>query len=119
MSAPAIVAIFGPVPAGVDLGNRIPHSVEKIGVLVPLGFAAIALMLRITARSLSKAGIKADDWLMVVALVSNFAFLGTGIGRKKWRRSYDMPRGPSLAHSALKRNEGSLDRKPDVPRGLP
>lgn len=66
---PAIVAIFGPAPAGMDLSeNRSPN--DNAIVIVCVSVAVVALALRLWARQVQKSGLETDDFMMFPALVS-------------------------------------------------
>jgi hypothetical protein len=66
-----ITAIFGPVPDGLDLAEdqRLGHNVSVAALLI---IATIGVALRIAARVVQKSGLQADDYLIIVALVSCF-----------------------------------------------
>lgn len=65
---PIILAAFGPPPPGLDLAESQEMAITVVAIVCTI-VATIALGLRIWARSLQSFGMKADDWLMVVALV--------------------------------------------------
>lgn len=72
MTDSAVEAMFGAAPADIDLGadTRTGNDAAVVTLLV---LATVALFLRIASRSVTRAGVKLDDWLMVLALVSNFS----------------------------------------------
>lgn len=70
---PAILAVFGPPPAGINLAATQETAIIVVA-LVSTGFATVALGLRIWARNFQRFGMMADDWLMVVALVGHSDF---------------------------------------------
>lgn len=68
MTDSAIEAVFGPVPAGTDLTED-TRSGNNAVVIFLLIIATIATVLRMVARSIARAGIKSDDYVVVAALV--------------------------------------------------
>ncbi|KAI1756306.1 hypothetical protein F4782DRAFT_328070 [Xylaria castorea] len=87
---PAILQVFGPPPAGIDLEAKQETAI----IVVAIGstaFATIALGLRIWARNFQRFGMMADDYLMVVALIFTYGTLAitilgaqAGAGRHVW-----------------------------------
>ncbi|KAI2616873.1 hypothetical protein GGR54DRAFT_631611 [Hypoxylon sp. NC1633] len=65
---PAILAVFGPPPADVNLSES-QGTADNVAAIICAAFATIALILRIYARNLQRFDMMADDWLMVVALI--------------------------------------------------
>lgn len=64
-----IEAVFGPVPGNTDLiANARPGN--DTSTIILLLIATISVVLRIFSRKASRAGITADDYMMVTALVS-------------------------------------------------
>ncbi|TDZ34303.1 hypothetical protein C8035_v010761 [Colletotrichum spinosum] len=65
---PSIIAIFGEVPAGVDLGE---HKVigYNASVCVVLGLAAISVALRFYVRSIKGAKIWHDDYVILISVI--------------------------------------------------
>lgn len=56
---------------GFDIyADRGPHLVRVCSVMIAL--SAIAVALRLLSRRLSKVPLSWDDWLILIALVSNF-----------------------------------------------
>lgn len=66
---PAIRALFGPAPANVDL-TASAVAVNNAAVVAMLVLAAVAVMLRFTARLVLGNALMADDWAIIAALVS-------------------------------------------------
>ncbi|RYP70557.1 hypothetical protein DL771_005376 [Monosporascus sp. 5C6A] len=92
---PIILAAFGPPPEGMDLTED-QSQANNIAVVVCLALAAVALVLRIWARNLQNFGVKADDYLIMVALVFVCGTVGLTIagghfggGRHLWANSID------------------------------
>lgn len=67
---PAILAVFGPVPAGVNLDES-DVSVNNGAVIAMLCLSAVAVALRFVARVTLRNSLMADDWAMIGALVSS------------------------------------------------
>jgi hypothetical protein len=67
---PAILAVFGPVPAGVDLAES--HvSVNNGAVIAMLCLSTVAVILRFVARVTLRNALMADDWAIIIALVGS------------------------------------------------
>lgn len=64
---PTILAVYGPVPAGVDLGEDHRAANDAVVGLLLL-VATVALLLRLACRRMNNTGLRADDWSMVAAL---------------------------------------------------
>lgn len=65
---PAILAVFGPVPDGIDVEeNKAPENDAAAVAMAVL--AAIALVLRLLAKFVQRTGLKIDDWIIIVAFV--------------------------------------------------
>lgn len=65
---PLIVAVFGPAPVGLDLsGDRRPG--DNAAVIVLIAIATIAVALRIVVRFMQQSSFKADDYVIMLALV--------------------------------------------------
>ena len=65
---PIVLAVFGPPPEGMDLTED-QSVANTVASVVCLFLAIVAMGLRLWARSIQNFGIKADDWLIIVALV--------------------------------------------------
>lgn len=66
---PLIAAVFGPAPAGLDFaGDRRPG--DNAAVIVLIAIATIAVGLRIVVRFMQQSSFKADDYAIMLALVS-------------------------------------------------
>jgi len=70
---PIVVMAFGPPPPGIDLAEKQETAIITVA-LVSAVFATIALVLRIWARNFQRFGMMADDYLMIIALVSRPGF---------------------------------------------
>jgi hypothetical protein len=66
---PAILALFGPAPANVDLAAS-DVSVNNGVVIAMLCLATVLVILRFTARIVLGNALMADDWAIIAALVS-------------------------------------------------
>ncbi|PWY95944.1 hypothetical protein BO94DRAFT_581099 [Aspergillus sclerotioniger CBS 115572] len=90
---PAIVAIFGSPPSNLDLADsRVLVDNAVAGVILSL--AVISVLLRFVARHLLRNPLKADDWVIILALVFIFTTTGLcisggffGAGRHVWAMS--------------------------------
>lgn len=87
---PTILALFGPVPAGTDL-NENPVPGNDVAVAVLLGIATVAVVLRLWCRRYTSTPLKADDSVIVAALILTYATGGMsfavgqfGAGRHVW-----------------------------------
>lgn len=67
---PAIRALFGPAPSDVDL-TASEVSINNGVVIAMLCLAVAAVILRFAARIALRNALMADDWAIVVALVSS------------------------------------------------
>lgn len=67
---PNIVAIFGPPPDGLDISES---SVARndAAVIVLAVLASVAVVLRLMARFLQGHSLRADDWTILLSLVSD------------------------------------------------
>ncbi|KAJ5170013.1 uncharacterized protein N7500_002796 [Penicillium coprophilum] len=65
---PAILALFGPAPANVDL-TASDVSVNNGVVIAMLCLAAVLVILRFTARIVLRNALMADDWAIIAALI--------------------------------------------------
>ncbi|PYI31309.1 hypothetical protein BP00DRAFT_396487 [Aspergillus indologenus CBS 114.80] len=87
---PAIHTLFGPAPANVDL-TASAVAVNNAAVIAMLVLAAVAVMLRFTARLVLRNALMADDWAIIAALLCIGATTGlsiaggmTGAGKHIW-----------------------------------
>lgn len=85
-----ILALFGPAPAGTDL-NENPTPGNDVAVAVLLGIATVAVILRLWCRRYTSIPLKADDTVIVAALILTYATGGMsfavgafGAGRHVW-----------------------------------
>ncbi|KAJ5984565.1 hypothetical protein N7481_006664 [Penicillium waksmanii] len=79
---PAILAVFGPIPAGVDLTDS-DVNVNNGAVIAMLCLSTVAVILRFVARVTLRNALMADDWAIIIALVSylfNFIKLICSLG---------------------------------------
>lgn len=65
---PGIVKVFGPAPPELDLSES-EVSRNNGAVIAMVCLAAVAVILRFTARITLGNALMADDWIIVVALV--------------------------------------------------
>lgn len=79
-----IIAMFGPVPEGMDLTEDEARS-SSIALIVVMAMAMVSVCLRHLARYVQGAGLKADDYLITVGLVS-FLFC-LSVLRRDWRET--------------------------------
>lgn len=70
MSTSAIEAVFGPAPANTDLteDSRVGNNAAVIILWI---IAAVAVVLRMISRKMLQAGLRWDDFVIVIALVSD------------------------------------------------
>lgn len=67
--SPGIVQAFGPPPEGVDITETsVPQNDAAVVVLAAL--ACLAVALRLYARFLQGHGLHADDWTIILSLVT-------------------------------------------------
>lgn len=67
-----IKAVFGAAPAGVDLtADARPGNDAAVAVLVVI--ATVSVILRMTSRFITRAGIKGDEYAALMALVSFYS----------------------------------------------
>lgn len=64
-----IEAAFGPAPAGIDLTEDTRPG-NNAAVIILLCIATISVILRMTSRFITRAGIKGDEYTIIMALVS-------------------------------------------------
>ncbi|KAJ5206514.1 hypothetical protein N7491_002869 [Penicillium cf. griseofulvum] len=65
---PAILALFGPAPANIDLTDS-DVSVNNGVVIAMLCLATLLVILRFTARIILRNALMADDWAIIAALI--------------------------------------------------
>lgn len=63
-----IVDLFGPVPAGIDLSEHYAKNADAANIAL-IAIAFVSVVLRFGARFVQKAGLKADDYFVLAALV--------------------------------------------------
>ncbi|KXG53367.1 uncharacterized protein PGRI_004170 [Penicillium griseofulvum] len=87
---PAILALFGPAPANVDL-TASDVSVNNGVVIAMLCLAAVLVIIRFTARIVLRNALMADDWAIIAALICIAATTAisvaggtTGAGKHIW-----------------------------------
>lgn len=68
---PFVIDMFGPPPEGMDLSEIFMPGADAL--VISLGcIAALSVLLRFTARHVQNAGLEADDYLIVFALVRQY-----------------------------------------------
>ncbi|KAH7128033.1 pth11-like integral membrane protein [Dactylonectria estremocensis] len=72
---PVMVQIFGEAPEGLDLTQSTATADTAVTISL-LALAVIAIILRFVARRLQQAGLKMDDWAIILALL----FVGGTVG---------------------------------------
>ncbi|KAI1370552.1 hypothetical protein F4677DRAFT_350367 [Hypoxylon crocopeplum] len=65
---PAIMAVFGPPPPGLDLAEN-QQTADNVAAILCAAIATVALCLRLWARNFQRFDMMADDWLMLIALI--------------------------------------------------
>ena len=90
---PAIVAVFGAPPSSLDLtDSRVSVDNAVAGVILCL--AVVSVLLRFVARHLLRNPLKADDWVIILALVRSIhSFTDTPFNYA--------PADPNTAHRCL------------------
>ncbi|KAG6362551.1 hypothetical protein INS49_007643 [Diaporthe citri] len=86
----AVIEQFGQPPPGVDLAEvQMPGT--EIGVIALVAVATLSVLLRLGSRLVQDAGLRADDYLIIVALilcigtcVVTVRMTGAGAGRHIW-----------------------------------
>ncbi|KAL1849680.1 hypothetical protein Daus18300_013181 [Diaporthe australafricana] len=86
----AVIEQFGQPPPGIDLAEvQMPGT--DIGVIALVAVATLSVVLRLGSRLVQDAGLRADDYLIVVALglciatcVLTVEFSAAGAGRHVW-----------------------------------
>lgn len=63
-----IVDLFGPAPEGIDLNENYAQNADAANIAL-ISIALLAVVLRFGARFVQKAGLKADDYFALAALV--------------------------------------------------
>lgn len=64
----AVIEQFGQPPPGIDLGEvQMPGT--DIGVIALVAVATLSVLLRLGSRLVQDAGLRADDYLIIVALI--------------------------------------------------
>lgn len=64
----AVIEQFGQPPPGIDLAEaQMPGS--DIGVIALIAVATLSVLLRLGSRVVQDAGLRADDYLIIVALI--------------------------------------------------
>lgn len=104
---PIVLAAFGPPPEGMDLteDQAVANTVASV---VCLFLAIVSMILRLWARSIQGFGIKADDWLIIVALVGFVIVLSYILAYRKT--------GISVWHSCT-HHHGESCRRRTTPMG--
>lgn len=64
----AVIEQFGQPPPGIDL-SEVQMPGTKIGVIVLVAVATLSVLLRLGSRLVQDAGLRADDYLIIVALL--------------------------------------------------
>ncbi|KAL1868530.1 hypothetical protein Daus18300_005964 [Diaporthe australafricana] len=78
---PIIEAIFGPLPPGTDL-NENPIIGNDVAVAVLLGIATAAVVTRLICRHFTSSPLKADDSVIVAALILTYATVDVAMAAK-------------------------------------
>lgn len=64
----AVIEQFGQPPPGIDLAEvQMPGT--EIGVIALVAVATLSVLLRLGSRLVQDAGLRADDYLIIVALI--------------------------------------------------
>ncbi|KAG8156608.1 hypothetical protein KVR01_013559 [Diaporthe batatas] len=86
----AVIEQFGPPPPGIDL-SEVQMPGTDLGVIVLVAVATLSVLLRLGSRLVQEAGLRADDYLIIAALVFSIGTcvltieMGTkGAGRHIW-----------------------------------
>lgn len=85
-----ILAQFGEPPEGLDLEETDMWR-SDVGLYILIALAVVSVLLRYVARFLQKAGFKADDYFMILAVVR----VGRGRVRQASRGHLLIKTGPS------------------------
>ena len=64
----AVIEQYGPPPPGIDLAEVQMPGMD-IGVIALVAVATLSVLLRLGSRLVQDAGLRADDYLIIVALV--------------------------------------------------
>lgn len=67
---PAIEAVFGPAPSDIDLEATSVRT-NNSGVIAMIVLAAVAVITRFVSRIICRNPVLADDYIIVLALVSH------------------------------------------------
>ncbi|EFX06590.1 pth11-like integral membrane protein [Grosmannia clavigera kw1407] len=120
---PAILAVFGSAPDGINLkANRaVQNDAAAITVII---LALIAVIFRFIARSIQRAPINRDDWVIILALLFVMGTVGMsvaggaiGAGKHIWATDMDQLTlifkviAPALSLFSTIRNGGLTDSK--------
>lgn len=70
---PAVWAMYGPPPAGINLSDDIRHDERAVQGVICV--AVVTVVLRVATRVATKHRLGADDWTIIAALVSAFPVL--------------------------------------------
>ncbi|KAL2274803.1 hypothetical protein FJTKL_02707 [Diaporthe vaccinii] len=86
----AVIAQFGQPPPGIDL-SEVQMPGTGIGAIALVAVATLSVLLRLGSRLVQDAGLRADDFLIMVALilcigtcVATVQMSGAGAGRHVW-----------------------------------
>lgn len=64
----AVIEQFGQPPPGIDL-SEVQMPGTEIGVIALVAVATLSVLLRLGSRLVQDAGLRADDYLIMVALI--------------------------------------------------
>jgi hypothetical protein len=64
----AVIEQFGQPPPGIDL-SEVQMPGTEIGVIALVAVATLSVLLRLGSRLVQDAGLRADDYLIIIALV--------------------------------------------------
>lgn len=64
----AVIEQFGQPPPGIDL-SEVQMPGTDIGVIALVAVATLSVVLRLGSRLVQDAGLRADDYLIIVALI--------------------------------------------------
>ncbi|KAK2611667.1 hypothetical protein N8I77_004997 [Diaporthe amygdali] len=86
----AVIDQFGQPPPGIDL-SEVHMPGTDIGVIVLVAVATLSVILRLGSRLVQDAGLRADDYLIIVALILSIGtcvmtveMTAAGAGRHVW-----------------------------------
>ncbi|CAJ0544318.1 Ff.00g035570.m01.CDS01 [Fusarium sp. VM40] len=87
---PRIIAIAGPPPSDIDLGDNTAAS-DRAAIIAVLILALLAISLRFVARTIQRTRIHWDDWVIILSMVlvagtASLAIAGGiyGAGKHVW-----------------------------------